>query len=112
MPGQHKLTILPTREPLLCQPFQSRIGTLHSRRCRVRHPLRRSCREGSDYQRDRIHPHPLCGGPSKTWAGLTKEMLTPSDHYQVEFTGSVPATARTLTVMMAVVLDLTSYGPV
>jgi hypothetical protein len=39
-------------------------------------------------------------------------MLTPSDHYQVEFTGSVPATARTLTVMMAVVLDLTSYGPV
>ncbi|GEM_PF-1370865 len=27
----------------------------------------------------------------KTWAGLTKEVLTPSDHYAVEFTGPVSA---------------------
>ena len=25
----------------------------------------------------------------KTFAGITKEMLTPSDHYRVEFTGQV-----------------------
>jgi hypothetical protein len=48
----------------------------------------------------------------KTWAGLTKEMLTPSDHYKVEFTGPVSPQARMLTVMMAIVLDLTLYGPV
>jgi hypothetical protein len=48
----------------------------------------------------------------KTWAGLTKEMLTPSDHYRVEFTGPVTRPARTLTVMMAIVLDMTLYGPV
>jgi len=47
----------------------------------------------------------------KTWAGLTKEMLTPADHYTVEFTGPVPQPARTLTVMMPIVLDLTLYGP-
>jgi hypothetical protein len=47
----------------------------------------------------------------KTWAGLTKEMLTPSDHYTVEFTGPVTQSARTLTVMMPIVLDLTLYGP-
>jgi len=47
----------------------------------------------------------------KTWAGLTKEMLTPSDHYSVEFTGPVPQPARTLTVLMPIVLDLTLYGP-
>jgi hypothetical protein len=47
----------------------------------------------------------------KTWAGLTKEMLTPSDHYTVEFTGPVSRPARTLTVMMPIVLDLTLYGP-
>ena len=47
----------------------------------------------------------------KTWAGLTKEMLTPSDHYTVEFTGLVSQPARTLTVMMPIVLDLTLYGP-
>jgi hypothetical protein len=29
----------------------------------------------------------------------------------VEFTAPVPATARLLTVMMAIVLDLTLYGP-
>jgi hypothetical protein len=48
----------------------------------------------------------------KTWAGLTKEMLTPSDHYTVEFTGLVSQPCRTLTVMMPIVLDLTSYGPI
>ena len=48
----------------------------------------------------------------KTWAGVTKEMLTPSDHYTVEFTGPVSQPARTLTVMMPIVLDLTLYGPV
>lgn len=48
----------------------------------------------------------------KTWAGLRKEMLTPLDHYRVEFTGPVSGPARTLTVMMAIVLDLTLYGPV
>jgi len=49
---------------------------------------------------------------SKTWAGLAKEMLTPSDHYKVEFAGSVAEPARTLTAMLAIVLDLTVYGPV
>ena len=48
----------------------------------------------------------------KTWAGLTKETLTPSDHYRVEFAASVVHPARTLTVMMPIVLDLTLYGPV
>jgi hypothetical protein len=48
----------------------------------------------------------------KTWAGLTKEVLTPLDHYKVEFTAPVSSPARTLTVMMAIVLDLTLYGPV
>jgi Scramblase len=48
----------------------------------------------------------------KTWAGLTKEMLTPLDHYKVDFTGPVSPPVRTLTVMMAIVLDLTLYGPV
>ena len=47
----------------------------------------------------------------KTWAGFTKEMLTPSDHYKVEFTAPVSRSARLLTVMMAIVLDLTLYGP-
>jgi hypothetical protein len=47
----------------------------------------------------------------KTFAGLTKEMLTPSDHYMVEFTGEASQPARTLTVMMPIVLDLTLYGP-
>jgi hypothetical protein len=48
----------------------------------------------------------------KTWAGLTKEVLTASDHYRVDFTGTVSPQARMLTVMMAIVLDLTLYGPV
>jgi Scramblase len=46
----------------------------------------------------------------KTWAGL-KDMLTPSDHYKVDFTRQVPPPARILTVMTAIVLDLTLYGP-
>jgi scramblase len=48
----------------------------------------------------------------KTWAGFTKEMLTPSDHYKIEFTGPVAHPTRTLTVMIAIVLDLTLYEPV
>jgi hypothetical protein len=48
----------------------------------------------------------------KTWAGFPKEVLTPSDHYKVEFTAPVSQQARLLTVMMAIVLDLTLYGPV
>ena len=48
----------------------------------------------------------------KTWAGFPKEVLTPSDHYKVEFTAPVPRPTRLLTVMMAIVLDLTLYGPV
>jgi Scramblase len=51
------------------------------------------------------------GRVRKNWAGLTKEVLTPSDHYTVEFTGQVPQPARTLTVLMPIVLDLTLYGP-
>ncbi|MBO0814039.1 MAG: hypothetical protein J2P30_02640 [Actinobacteria bacterium] len=47
----------------------------------------------------------------KTWAGFPKEVLTPSDHYKVEFTARVSPPARLLTVMMAIVLDLTLYGP-
>jgi hypothetical protein len=47
----------------------------------------------------------------KTWAGFPKEALTPSDHYKVEFTAPVSPPARLLTVMMAIVLDLTLYGP-
>ena len=39
-------------------------------------------------------------------------MLTPSDHYKVEFTGPVTHQTRTLTVMIAIVLDLTLYEPV
>jgi hypothetical protein len=48
----------------------------------------------------------------KTWAGLPKEILTPYDHYRVEFTGPVAQPARTLTVMVPIVLDLTVYGPI
>lgn len=48
----------------------------------------------------------------KTWAGPAKEMLTSSDHYKVEFNDPVPQPARTLTVMMPVLLDLTLYGPI
>lgn len=48
----------------------------------------------------------------KTWAGLRKEVLTSSDHYKIEFTGApVSQLARTLTVMVPIVLDLTMYEP-
>lgn len=47
----------------------------------------------------------------KTWAGLRKEMLTSSDHYKIDFVGPVSQIARTLTVMVPIVLDLTSYEP-
>jgi Scramblase len=47
----------------------------------------------------------------KTWAGV-KEMLTAADDYHVEFTAPVSPPARTLTVVMAIVLDLTLYEPV
>ena len=48
---------------------------------------------------------------SKTFAGLTKEMLTASDHYKVEFTGEASRPLRAMTIMMPVVIDLTLYGP-
>lgn len=48
----------------------------------------------------------------KTWAGLRKEILTTSDHYRIDFTGvPVSPLARTLTVLVPIVLDLTSYEP-
>jgi hypothetical protein len=48
----------------------------------------------------------------KTWAGLRKEILTSSDHYEIQFTGPpVSRLARVLTVMVPIVLDLTSYEP-
>lgn len=47
----------------------------------------------------------------KTWAGLGKEMLTSADHYKIEFIGPVPPLARTLTVVVPIVVDLTSYEP-
>jgi Scramblase len=48
----------------------------------------------------------------KRWAGLRKEVLTSSDHYRITFSGApVPRLARTLTVMIPIVLDLTLYEP-
>ena len=47
----------------------------------------------------------------KTWAGLRKELLTSADHYTVKFSGMPPPSARILTVMMAIVLDLARHGP-
>jgi hypothetical protein len=53
------------------------------------------------------------GGPlaqvTKTWAGLRKELLTSADHYTVKFAGSQPPSARVLTIMMAIVLDLVRH---
>jgi Scramblase len=51
------------------------------------------------------------GQVTKRWAGLKKELLTASDHYLVEFTGKADEPLRTLAVMLAVVLDLSFYGP-
>jgi scramblase len=47
----------------------------------------------------------------KTWAGLRKELLTSADHYTVKFSGTPSLSARVLTVMMAIVLDLARHGP-
>jgi hypothetical protein len=47
----------------------------------------------------------------KTWAGVRKELLTSADHYTVKFSGTPPAAARILTVMMTIVLDLARHGP-
>jgi hypothetical protein len=47
----------------------------------------------------------------KNWAGLTKELFTPADHYQVEFTAPCPPSARLLTAMLPIVVDLTLYEP-
>jgi hypothetical protein len=47
----------------------------------------------------------------KTWAGLTKELLTDADHYRVQFTAPVTEELRVMTVILPVVLDLTHYGP-
>lgn len=48
---------------------------------------------------------------TKTWAGPVKELLTQSDHYKVIFSGTGSEPARTLIVMMTIVLDLALYGP-
>jgi hypothetical protein len=56
------------------------------------------------------HAHPARVRRRRT--GPAKEILTPSDHYRVEFTGPVSQPARTLTVMMPIVLDLTVYGSI
>lgn len=48
---------------------------------------------------------------TKTWAGPVKELLTQSDHYKVSFAGAAAEPARTLIVMMTIVLDLALYGP-
>jgi uncharacterized protein YxjI len=48
---------------------------------------------------------------TKTWAGPVKELLTPADHYKVAFTDPVADPARSLIVMMTIVLDLALYGP-
>ncbi|HEY6497514.1 MAG TPA: phospholipid scramblase-related protein [Trebonia sp.] len=47
----------------------------------------------------------------KTWAGLTKELLTSSDHYTVTFTGPMAPPVRALIVMVPIVLDMARHGP-
>jgi hypothetical protein len=47
----------------------------------------------------------------KSWAGLRKEVFTPSDHYMVEFTAPATPLTRALTVVNALVVDLTLYEP-
>lgn len=47
----------------------------------------------------------------KTWAGVRKEFFTDADHYAVTFKGPVPPQVRTLIVMVAIVLDMSRYGP-
>ena len=48
----------------------------------------------------------------KTFAGFAKEMLTPADNYKVQFIAPADQPARTMIVMLPIVLDLTLYGPV
>ncbi len=48
---------------------------------------------------------------TKTWAGLAKELLTPSDHYEVEYVGPVSELTRTLVAVFPIVLDLALYEP-
>jgi hypothetical protein len=47
----------------------------------------------------------------KTWAGLTKELLTSSDHYAITFTGPMSPRVRMLVVMVPIVLDMARHGP-
>ena len=47
----------------------------------------------------------------KTFAGPVKESVTSSDNYMVKFAGPTEPLARTLTVMVPIVLDLVKYGP-
>jgi hypothetical protein len=47
----------------------------------------------------------------KTWAGLTKELLTSSDHYTVTFTGPMAPNTRMMVVMVPIILDMTRHGP-
>lgn len=48
----------------------------------------------------------------KTFAGPVKEAFTSSDNYTVKFAGTtVSPLARTLTVMVPIVVDLARYGP-
>jgi hypothetical protein len=47
----------------------------------------------------------------KTWAGLTKELLTSSDHYTVTFTGPMSPHTRMMVVMVPIILDMTRHGP-
>jgi hypothetical protein len=49
---------------------------------------------------------------TKTWAGLVKELLTPSDNYRIEFSGTMTPPVRTLIALSAIVIDVTLYGPV
>jgi hypothetical protein len=47
----------------------------------------------------------------KTWAGLTKELLTSSDHYTITFTGPMSTRTRMMVVMVPIILDMTRHGP-
>jgi hypothetical protein len=47
----------------------------------------------------------------KTWAGLTKELLTSSDHYTITFTGPMSPHTRMMVVMVPIILDMTRHGP-
>jgi hypothetical protein len=56
--------------------------------------------------------HPPFAEVRKTFAGPVKEAFTSSDNYTVKFAATpVPPLARTLTVMIPIILDLARYGP-